>query len=459
MASWLRDNVTHHTFTPHRPRARAAIAIVAGAAIVVTLACAWSAAATPSPTSTTNVAAAPALPLAAVQPTLIPPVVRSAQPRALNLKPPNGYVFNGGGVTSATGPIQLGSNCTITGVNFTGGGSAIQIRGSHNVIRNCTFGAYSWASLLVIIGSDNVIDGNTFNGVTGFGGNIQILGGKRNHVTGNVVHGGITSIAFLYSRSCNGGGRASLIEGNVVSGNRCSGASEEGITFDTMGNRPADSAAFEYDRIRRVSGSTVTLSPVAFRRRYVGYDMVFLSGSLRGHTRRIVKQTGSRFVLDARVPRGVAHSSVVIGATFKRNQVTGNTVVSAGTVGILLYGMAFGNTIQANVVDRGGIKVESIDNLVAADGSATRTYGRAPSGYNTVKGNTVSQGNISLEYYAIPNIDGHANTYSPYVSVGNNVIDNTCPEVSANHQVCYLARNTGRRSLSKVTLSPTMMVP
>jgi hypothetical protein len=432
--------------------------LVAAAAILMVLTSVWSAAAAPAPTAP-SATAAPAGILPVTQPASASAIVRSGQQRALNLKPPNGYVFNGGGVTSVSGPLQLGSNCTITGVNFTGGGSGIQIRGSHNVIRNCTFGAYSWAALLVIIGNDNVIAGNTFNGTPGFGANIQILGGKRNHVTDNVVHGGVTSIAFLYSRSCNGGGRASLIEGNVVSGNRCSGASEEGITFDTMGSRPVDSAAFEYDRVRRVSRATVTLSPLAFRRRYVGYDMVFLNGPLRGHTRRIVKQTGSRFVLHSRVPPAAARCRVVIGATFKHNQVTGNTVVSAGTVGILFYGMGFGNSIQANVVDRGGIKVESIDNLVAADGSATRTYGRAPCGYNTVRGNTVNHGNISLEYYAIPSINGHQNTYSPYVSVGNNVVDNRCPEVSANYQVCHLARNTGRRSLSYVTLSPTMMRP
>ena len=454
MASWLWHKVTRYGSIPHGRHAWSAVAFVVAAATIVTPASARSTAPTPAH----GVAVAPAPVLPAAQPAFVQTAVHAAQPRALNLKPPNGYVYDGGGVTSTAGPLQLGSNCTITGVNFTGGGSGIQIRGSHNVIRNCTFGTYSWAALLVLIGNDNVMAGNTFNGVTGFGGNIQILGGKRNHVTDNVVHGGITSIAFLYSRSCNGGGRASLIEGNVVSGNRCSGASEEAITFDTMGNNAQDSAAFEFDRIRHVGHSTVTLSSVAFRRRYVGYDMVFLGGPLRGHTCRIVRQSGPKFVLDGRVPRSVANSGVVIGATFKHNQVTGNTV-TGGTVGILLYGMAFGNSIQGNIVDRGGIKVESVDNLVVANDSTTGAYGRAPSGYNTVKGNTVKQGEISLEYYAIPTIDGHANRYPAYVSVGNNVLDNRCPQVSADHQVCYLADNTGKRSLSQVTLSPTMMVP
>ena len=454
MASWLWHKVTRYGSILRGHHAWSAVAIVVAAAAVVTPGSARSAAPTPA----AGVAVGPAPDLPAAQPAFAQTTVRAAQRHALNLNPPSGYVYDGGGVTSAAGPLQLGSNCTITGVNFTGGGSGIQIRGNHNVIRNCTFGAYSWAALLILIGNDNVMAGNTFNGVSGFGGNVQILGGKRNHVTDNVVRGGITSIAFLYSRSCNGGGRASLIEGNVVSGNRCSGASEEGITFDTMGSSAQDSAALEFDRIRHVGRSAVTLSSVAFKQRYAGYDMVFLGGPLRGHTCRIVRQSGSRFVLDGRVPRSVVNSGVVIGATFKHNQVTGNTV-SGGTVGILLYGMAFGNSVQGNVVARGGIKVESVDNLVVANGSATGANGRAPSGYNTVKDNTVNQGDISLEYYAIPTIDGHANTYPAYVSVGNNVLDNRCPQVSAYHQVCYLAGNTGERSLSHVTLSPTVMVP
>jgi hypothetical protein len=386
-----------------------------------------------------------------------PASMRTARTDSLNLDPPDGYVFNGGGVTSTADTLTLGSNCTITGVNFTGGGSGIQIKGSGNVVRNCTFDAYSWAALLLWVGNNNVIDGNTFNGVTGSGANIVVLGGKRNRVTNNVIHGGITSIAFLYSRSCNGGGRASLIENNVVSGNRCNGASEEGITFDTMGNHAGDSAALEYDRVRRVSRSTITLSSVAFGR-YVGYDMVFLNGALRGHTRRIVRQSGSKFVLDSRVPHMAANNGVVIGATFKHNQVTGNTV-SAGTVGILLYGMAFGNSIRSNVVDRSGIKVESIDNLIVADGSATGTYGRAPCGYNMVKDNIVTRGSISLEYYAIPSMTGHANSYAPYISVGNNVIGNRCLQVEANDQICYVAGNTGRRSFSHVTLRAAIMLP
>jgi hypothetical protein len=385
------------------------------------------------------------------------PVPRSSGP--LNLHPPDGYVYDGGGVTNASDTLTLGSNCTIVGVNFTGGGdSGVEIRGSGNKVSGCTFGAYPRAGLIVAVGNENVIDGNTFNGVTGFGAGIQVLGGKRNHITDNVTRGGITAIAFLYSRSSNGGGAASLIEDNVVSGNTCLDFSEEGITFDVLGNSAADVAALEYDTIVSVGGSTVTLSSHTWPS-YAGYDVVFLSGALAGRTRSIVGQSGNGFVVDS-APTGAAPGDqVVIGAAFKNNLVSENTVTAAASDqnSILLYGMAFGNRIDNNRILSGGIKVESLDNLIPASGSVTGTYGRAPCGYNTIKNNVVS-GAVSLEYYAIPDMNGHANAYPAYTSHGNNVVGNQCAGVNANRQVAYIAHNTGTPTYSNVTLSPVEMV-
>jgi hypothetical protein len=378
------------------------------------------------------------------------PIPRSTG--SLDLHPPDGYVFNGGGVTTAKDTLMLGNNCTITGVNFTGGDSGIEIKGSGNKVYGCTFGSYSWAGLVVLSGNDNIISSNKFNGVTGVGSGIQVLGGKRNQIIANVTRGGITAIAFLYSRNANGGGAASLIQENLVADNTCSGFSEEGITFDVLGNRAVDTAALEYDTIVSVNGSTITLSDHTWPS-YAGYDMVFLSGTLAGRTRSIVRQSGNGFVLDAAPAGASAGDEVVIGAAFQRNLVTANTVTAAASDqnAILLYGMAVGNRIENNRVLSGNIKVESLDNLVKAAGSVTGTYGRAPCEYNTVKNNVVS-GDVTLEYYAIPDTNGHANTYPAYTSYGNNVIGNRCAAVEANQQVAYIADNTGTPSYSNVRL-------
>jgi hypothetical protein len=377
-------------------------------------------------------------------------------PGALDLNPPDGYTFDGDGLTSADGTLTLGNDCTISGVAFSGGRLGVQIRGSGNTIRDCTFGPYFRAALILWAGNDNVVDGCTFNGVAGSGANIQVIGGKRNRITNNVIHGGVTAIAFLYSRDSNGGGRASLIEDNVVAGNTCAGFSEEGITFDVYGNRPDSVATLEYDRVHASGGSSVTLSPLPFPA-YLGYDMVFLSGALSGQTRSIVGQLGSTFALSGPVDGVTADDQVVIGATFKRNRVSGNAVIG-GIMGILLYGMAFENEVENNIVFGSGVKVESIDNLVVASGSATGAFGRAPCGYNMVRSNTVTNADVSLEYYAIPRMNGHVNTYTAYTSVGNNVIGNRCARVNANRQYCCISRNTGTANYWNVVLSPRALL-
>ena len=376
----------------------------------------------------------------------------------IDLNPPDGYVFNGGGTYTTSGTLKLGNDCTIIGVNFTNGGRAVAIKGGHNTVRDCTFGPDTWAALMITVGSCNVIDRNTFNTTPGQGANIQVCGGGHNKITNNVTKGGVTGIIFLYSRSLNGGGAASLITDNLVSGNTCSGFTQEGITFDVLGNRAADMPCLEYDTVRAVNGSAVTLSELPFPS-YVGYDMVFVSGAQNGRTRSIVRQSRNAFTLDS-APKGVAvGDKVIIGAPFEGNVVRGNTVTASKSTwpAINLYGMCYQNVITNNHVLTGTIRVESTDNLDVATGSATKTYGRAPCGFNTVKGNVVA-GAVQLQYYAWPTSpSGHADSYTPFQTVGNNVVGNRCLKVEANQQKCYVADNSGPNAFSHVLLSRAEM--
>ena len=408
---------------------------------------------------TVSITAAP-VPTPTLTPTPTPTPTPTLPPSGgtLNLNPSDGYTFNGGGTYTTSGALNLGNNCTIVGVNFTNGSRQVVINGNRNTVRGCTFGPNNWAALMIEVGAYNVIDGNAFNTVRARGANIQVCGGGHNQITNNTTKGGVTGIIFLYRRSLNGGGLASLSTDNVVSGNTCSGFSEEGITFDVMGNSAPDIPCLEYDTVKAVSGSTITLSALPFPS-YVGYDMVFLSGALNGRTRSIVGQSGSGFTLDS-APSGVAvGDKVVIGATFKRNLVTGNTVTasSSGWPAINLYGLCYQNLIENNHVLTGAIKVESTDNLDVASGSVTRTYGRAPCGYNTVRNNIVA-GAVQLQYYVWPTSpSGHANTYPAFQTVGNNAIGNTCSRVEANEQWCHITGNSGGNQFSDVTLSPAEM--
>ena len=86
----------------------------------------------------------------------------------------------------------------------------------------------------------------------------------------------------------------------------------------------------------------------------------------------------------------------------------------------------------------------------------TGTYGRAPCGYNLIQNNTVSN-NITLHYYAIPDMRGHANRYSPHYAYGNTVINNFIGvELVANYQYTHINNNTGpwKEKFFNVTLIP-----
>lgn len=417
-------------------------------------------ASTPAPAPTVTPSASPApieapAPAPTTSPIPIPIPTPTIPPSTgtLNLNPPDGYVFNGGGTYTTSGTLTLNNNCTVMGVKFTNSSRGVVIEGNGNTVQGCTFGANNWAALMVTCGSHNVLDHNTFNTTKGQGGNIQVCGGSYNQITGNVTKGGITGIIFLYRRSVNGGGAKSLCTGNVISGNTCSGMSEEGISLDVFGNGSADGATIEYDKVKAVSGNTVTLSSLSFAN-LVGYDLCPISGALNGRTRNIVAQSGNVITLDS-APTGLAvGDEVVIGATFKGNVIAGNTV-SGGWMTINLYGMCYGNLVENNHAT--DIKVESTDNLDVAGISATKAYGRAPCGYNTVK-NNVCSGTVQLQYYAWPTSpSGHANAYSPYQSVGNSAIGNSCTQVQANEQNCYITGNSGGNRLSDVTLSPVPM--
>lgn len=375
----------------------------------------------------------------------------------MNLSPPDGYVYNGGGTYTTSGTLRLGNDCTVVGVKFTNAGREVVISGNGNTVRGCTLGANSWTALMIERGSDNVIDANTFNTVQGQGANITVTGGARNHITDNVTKGGVTAILFMWSRSSNGGGLDSIIEGNVVTGNVCSGYSEEGISFDLKANDGADAGALEYDAVRAVGGQTLTLTATGFPN-YVGYDVVFVDGAMRGRTRTITGQSGSAFTVAGDIAGAKAGDHVTIGACYKGNVVRGNTVTSQPGSdpysAVLLYGLCFGNVIEDNTIPVGKIKVTSLDYTAVASGSVTGTHGRAPCGYNTIRGNRVqdSTGRVSLEFYSL------GGSLAPLVSEGNNVIGNTTPIVAADYQYMYLAGNSGTTALGNTTKAASEFV-
>ena len=367
------------------------------------------------------------------------------------------YYYAPADVTLRTqGSIHCEDGCTIDGFAFRsyGAATAISMGGAdqgavaRNVtVKNCSFAAgttqYTGRRIVLYLAHGCHIDHNTFSGAAGSGGNIVVAGGDHNSITDNSIHGGTTCILFMWSRSSNGGGLDSIIEHNVITGNVFSGYSEEGISFDLKADDPADCGALEYDRVAGVSGQAITLSDLQFPD-YVGYDIVFVDGALRGRTRTITSQSGHTFTVTGSLAGVAAGDHVIIGACFKDNYIADNEGTSVrGFPAILLYGLCFGNLIERNTVHSGKIQVESLDYTVQAKGSKTlvgSVFGRAPCGYNTLRNNKVDAGtgnNINLQYWAL-----HGSG-TPFTTEGNNVIGNTAPLLSADHNCFFRSSNIG----------------
>jgi len=369
----------------------------------------------------------------------------------IDLTPPDGYTFNGGGTYSTSGILELGSNCTIIGVNFTNSSRQIVIDGNNNTVQGCTFGPNNWSALIVECGSSNTIEGCTFNTTSGQGANIQVWGGGHNIIRNNTTKGGVTGIIHLAGRDAAGVSLAAITDGTEIYGNTCYGFTQEGISFDFNGDQEAKNIACETTTIVSVSGNNITLGAYTFPS-YAGYDICFMTGALAGRTRSIAGQsgTGNRTFICTTTPTGAAPGDLVtIGGTYKNCHIHDNTVTahSAAWPAINLYGMCYGNLVEDNTVLLGCIKVESVANTDIPNCSAIHDYSRAPCGYNTIRNNAVAH-KVQLQYYAWPTSpDGlHANDFAATQTKGNNAIGNTCSAVEVNEQWCYVSGNSGATS-------------
>jgi hypothetical protein len=338
----------------------------------------------------------------------------------------------------------------------------------HVTIKNCTFNnnsttnQFDWATVLFYGAHDCTVSGCTFNGVSALGSCIQVLGGGANSIHDNVCAGGVTSIAHLYSRSANGGGALAEVHDSEIYNNTCSDFSEEGITFDVIGNAAADVATLEVADISSVGSGAITLPQQASAyATLTGYKMCFLTGTLAGRTRAISSQSGTKkevFALSGDLTGAQANDTVVIGGTFQNVYIHDNHVTGAnsGSASIKLYGMAFGCRIESNHVILGTIYQTSIDNCIAADISKTGRGGRALCGYNNIKNNTLDDGDITLEYWLAP--DGPDDANAAYTSKGTNVMNNTVGGVvNADYQWFYASGNSGTTHYTHYTLSGSEM--
>ena len=332
-------------------------------------------------------------------------------------------------------------------------------------IQNCYIvGTWSWAAVHMNQINNSWVCGNTVSNDyqwpdgPDYGQNIIICKGESNRIIYNTLNYGKTNIIFMWGRD-NGDGLTypGIVRYNEVAYNYCIDTAEESITFDSKCSDEYNNC-LERDFVASVSGADVTL-PNRTWPDWTGYYMAFLTGTQQGHCYEITAVSGNTFTLDT-VPTGAAgDDEIIICAPAYQNWVHHNEV-HGGWDGILMYGLAFRNTIEDNETWK--IECRCLDDGDAHTGSATGAGGRYPCGYNTIRDNTVHDmdnhavDHVGFFYYNLPD---NSNYSTAFVCKGNNAINNTdSPEVYANNQWFYHSGSGTLTDGGGNTVSETEMV-
>lgn len=273
---------------------------------------------------------------------------------------------------------------------------------------------YTNAGIYAEIMNGAQILNNTFDNDTGVEpSSFQCLSCKNTTVDGNTIVGGTTGILFLHSFSCSGCRKAT--EGNTVSDNVVSGVSEESISFETNSGSSTTDAIREYDTVGSTSGTNQVIladagwtgdTSYASGEFYLG----FITGTLIGQYFKISAKTNGTFTLTGMTAELLATVSAgdevwvglpIINNTIVRNRVT---IAGASTYGIVLYGIAFDNTIGGSMANantivktygsttKESITCTSLDDLHT--GTVTGNALKGPCDGNTISYNILIGGTI-----------------------------------------------------------------
>lgn len=262
---------------------------------------------------------------------------------------------------------------------------------------------------------DSIIEDNSFTSVASKRP-IEIAYGSSNTIQRNNLKGGTAGIIFLVNHTINAARKAT--NGNIVQDNEIVGVTEESISFDLNGDEATASGIREYDTVSSTAGTDqVVLGDADWTGNTTyntgNYYLGFVTGAQIGTRWRISAQSGATFTLvgmDAGTLATIsAGDQIWIGLPAFNNTIRRNRITMANTAsstGIMLWGLAFGNTIGGSAANANFIKNLGAGNLWAVecaslDGMASGTvtgntsHGRAPCDGNTISHNLSMRGLIS----------------------------------------------------------------
>jgi hypothetical protein len=253
---------------------------------------------------------------------------------------------------------------------------------------------------------------------------------------------------------------------NIAFRNTLTNISEEGISFDVVGNLASNVAALDNGNIASKPGTDqIAMSggtwSTAGTTGYVGYYACWMTGTNKGKTAKITAQSNGTLTLDT---ANIDYAAVTVGdrvafgAPFMYNVVEQNHVTlksGSGTVGIDLYGLAYNNTVKNNFATGSptddAIAIVALAALINSDINQSGNPGVAPTGYNTIDNNTTTGYNIVAE---LRNFGGAGNEFLNY---GNSLTRNTIQAsgaVIADYHVMATTGSVGDPGVAILNTAP-----
>ena len=253
------------------------------------------------------------------------------------------------------------------------------------------------------------------NTVTGASRGIVFFGGSFNTITGNTIKGenmGKTGINFFSNRSA--AGSDNLEKGNLINQNNIHDVTEEGISFDCIGNdisRSPENPVAPVVTVDKLLSSTKSQLNIAIAN-VIGADQnwannyyaVVLTGN----------NAGLMFAINKSTPMAISLSKpdnnesydiqtgdkILITAGAIQNKIIGNIVDNAGTHAIALFGSCWGNQIKQNIITNAKWRGITVASVLGGPGNE-----HAYSGMNIIENNIISM-NYDPNDKKIPKLPG-----------------------------------------------------
>lgn len=258
-----------------------------------------------------------------------------------------------------------GISPTIQNNDFTGaaGGFGLYpyvVQNSNPPSPTITNNTYNNAQIYCETCDNATWSGNTFTNTAGKRP-IQCIYCKAVTIEDNTIDGCVVGILMLNYYSI--GGTRKAVENNIIQDNTVSGCTEETISIESNAQDVDVSGIRDYDTVASTAGTNQVLLADADWTGTSTYNsgefyLGFITGALKGNYYKISAHAADTFTLTGMTATPLATvqagDAVWIGLPAINNIIRRNTLTvnQTGASGLVLYGLAFDNTVGGSPSDR-----------------------------------------------------------------------------------------------------------